>query len=461
MYFIDTNSKIPLHIQLYESLKEDIISNYQINEKIPSIRKIANTYNLSKNTVESAFSQLVVEGYIDSYPKSGYIVTDTNYKIFSFKKNVNLEIKNNQKKEEILYDFFPARLQKETFPLKLWKRLFNKVINETIDFGNYSQKQGEENLRIQIANYLNHSRAVKCTENQIILGNGFTDSLGIIALMLNDTHSSFAIENPGYYIARKIFENHKYKINKIDIDKNGIKLENLKESKSKLVYITPSHQYPTGVVMPITNRLKLLEWAKNEKAYIIEDDYDSELSYENRPIPSLQGLDNDDRVIYIGTFSKALSPAIRISYTVLPKHLLEIYNQNFLYNSSKVCLMTQKTLEKFMEEGHWDRHIRKIRMLNKKKHNLMKKLLEEKLKNTIKIESKGGGLSININPTVTLDWQKLEVLAKKEKMKLYYAKERCGDEWQALMMGFGGLKENEIEKAINTFSIIWHKSLNI
>jgi len=459
MYFIDTNSKIPLHIQLYEALKKDIISNYNINEKLPSIRKIANIYNLSKNTVENAFSQLIVEGYIDSYPKSGYFVTDTNYDNFSInQKEMKKEI-YIPKDEEILYDFFPARLQKENFPLKLWKRLFTKVINESIDFGNYSHKQGEENLRVQIANYLNKSRAVKCTAQQIIIGSGFTDSVGMIALILNKTHKSLAIENPGYHVARKIFENHNYKIKKIDLNKDGIILDQLKESKSKLVYITPSHQYPTGVVMPISNRLKLLQWAKEEDAYIIEDDYDSELNYENRPIPSLQGLDNNHRVIYVGTFSKALSPAIRVSYMVLPNSLLEIYNKRFLYHSSKVCLMTQKTLEKFMEDEYWDRHLRKIRMLNKKKHNLMKKYLEEKLGTTFKIITQGGGLAILINPTGPFDWEKLETLAKRQKLKLYYAKERSGDEWQALMMGFGGLKEEEIEKAINAFSIIWHKCL--
>jgi GntR family transcriptional regulator/MocR family aminotransferase len=174
------------------------------------------------------------------------------------------------------------------------------------------------------------------------------------------------IENPGYYVARKIFENHNYKIEKIELNKDGIILKELIKSNSKLVYITPSQQYPTGVVMPISNRLKLLQCANEEDAYIIEDDYDSELNYENRPIPSLQGLDNNHRVIYVGTFSKALSPAIRVSYMVLPNGLLEIYNKRFLYHSSKVCLMTQKTLEKFIEDGYWDRHIRKIRILNKK-----------------------------------------------------------------------------------------------
>jgi len=323
--------------------------------------------------------------------------------------------------------------------------------------GVYTDNQGELELRVQIAKYLNHSRAVKCNENQIVLGNGFADSMSLLAMILKENHNTLAIEEPGYHVVRKVFENHSYNIDRININKDGINLDNLNKSKTKLVYITPSHQYPTGVTIPISNRLKLLYWAKSNNAFIIEDDYDSELTYQNRPIPSLQGLDNEERVIYIGTFSKALSPSLRISYLVLPNTLLDKFKKDFSYHGARVCLTTQKVLEKFMEEGHWDRHLRKTRTLNKKKHNLMHKLLKEKLKDTVKIESQGGGLAILINPTVSFNWEKLINLSKKEALMLYFAKTRSGDNWQAIMMGFGGLKEDEIEKAINAFSKIWYE----
>jgi len=321
VYILNKKIKKPLHVQLYESLKHDIILNYSIGEKIPSIRKVASNYNISKNTVENAFNQLVVEGYIDSYPKSGYIVTDT--KTTNFPSNTKKKKENNldSKNDSILYDFAPARLEKNSFPIKLWKRIFNKVINEQTDLGQYTNNQGEEALRIQITNYLNYSRALKCNKNQIVLGNGFADSMSLLAMILKDSKNSLAIEDPGYHVARKVFENHNYKIEKIKVDNQGINLDELKKAKSKLVYLTPSHQYPTGVAIPISNRIKLLQWAVEKDALIIEDDYDSELSFNNRPIPSLQGLDNNGRVIYIGTFSKALSPAIRVSYMVLPNNL--------------------------------------------------------------------------------------------------------------------------------------------
>ncbi len=455
MYLIDQAAKKPLCVQLYTQMKKDIVENYKVGEKIPSIRKICSTYNLSKNTVETAYSQLVVEGFVDSIPRSGYIVTDMLYKEFEEKKHTY----NEEKKEEILYDFFPARLSKDSFPLKLWKRIYSKVIDDSIDFGMYQEGQGELGLREQIASYLIKSRGVKCYAKQIVICNSFADSMGLISRLLKDEYKSFAIESPGYHIARKVFDSNNYKIKDIPLTKDGIDLKLLKESKSKLVYITPSHQYPTGITMPISKRQKLLEWAEERNGYIIEDDYDSELNYENRPIPSLQGLDKNDRVIYIGTFSKSLSPAIRVAYMVLPKTVLEKFKNFYEYRASRVCITTQKVLEKFIEDGHWDRHLRKIRTLNKKKHNLMKKCLKDTLSNTIKIESQGAGLAILINPKVPMDWEKLDLLAKKEKIKLYYAKERTSDKWQALMMGFGGLKEEEIEAAINTFSGIWFQSI--
>lgn len=457
MYIIEQNSKIPLHIQLYNELKNDIITNLKIGDKLNSIRKTSSIYNLSKNTVESAYTQLVAEGYIDSKPKSSYVVTDTNYQNFN---TSNIEITDTQEeRENYKYDFYPARLEKDSFPLKLWKRLFTRVIDDTLDFGAYSNPQGEFGLREEISKYLISSRRVRCNPNQIIVSNGFLDSMQLLANMLQYTYKSFAIEEPGYHVACKAFTGYGYDIDKIPLDKNGIIFEELKKSKSKLVYITPSHQYPTGVSMPISKRLNLLNWAKEKEAFIIEDDYDSELTYENRPIPSLQGLDKFNRVIYVGTFSKSLSPTLRISYMVLPPILIDLYKNAYHFRDSSVCLMTQKTLEYFMKDGHWEKHLRKIRTLNKKKHNLMRDLLIKKLSNTFKIETQGGGLAILINPSVPFDLEKLKNLTKVAKIKIYFSKENSGGNWDAIRMGFGGLTLEEIPKAIDIFTDLWKKCI--
>jgi len=457
LYVINHKSKTPLYLQLYTQMKKDIMENFIAEDKLPSIRKIASLYNLSKNTVESAYSQLVVEGYIDSNYKSAYTVTDTVFSNFATTSTIDANVPTI--KEEYLYDFFPARLSKDSFPLKLWKRLFVKAVDETLDFGAYPDGQGEFGLRVEIAKYINESRGVKCHANQIIVSNGLGDSLGLVAKILKNKHNTIAMEHPGYSTTTEVFDSYSYKIDKISVDENGINLDVLDKSNAKLVYTTPSHQYPTGVIMPISNRMKLLKWAQDKDALIIEDDYDSELSYENRPIPALQGLDSKDRVIYLGTFSKFLSASLRVGYMVLPNHLMAKYKTLFNATTASVSITTQNTLKLFMSEGHWESHLRKIRTINRKKHNLMKKMLQDKLGSSMKIESQGAGLAILINPNVNFDWEKLKSEAKQQKLKIYFAKEKAGGEWQAIRMGFGGFEEDEIEKAIEAFSKVWHQCL--
>ncbi len=457
MYIIDQNSKTPLHIQLYEELKKDIIKNYSIDEKLPSIRKIASTYNLSKNTVESAYTQLYAEGYIESYPKRGYFVSDLNYKEFNSDENIILS--QTKKKKEYLYDFFPARVAKESFPIKLWKRLYNKAIDESLDFGIYPKGQGESELCEEIAKYLIRSRGAKCESYQVIITSGFAESMRLLSQIIKEDHKNFAIEDPGYHVAREVLEECGFDMDYINVDDNGLVLGELEKSDSKIVYITPSHQYPKGVTMPIPNRQKLLEWSKKVNGLIVEDDYDSELTYYNRPIPCLQGLDNYDRVVYLGTFAKALSPALRVSYMVLPKHLLPRYEKLLDSYFSKVSISTQKTLALFMKDGYYDKHIRKMRTLNKKKHDLLKSLLKTHLGDTMKIEAEGAGLSILINPSKEFDWDKLKELAEQNSIKLYFAKDVSGGKWQAIRMGFGGFSEEELKTSIELFSKIWHECL--
>ncbi len=456
MYTIDQNSKTPLHIQLYEALKNDIVQNLKVGEKLPSIRKLSSAYNLSKNTVESAFRQLYVEGFIESYPKSGYFVSDTNFKDFHT-HHVNKQPTESTQKR-YLYDFFPARLPKDAFPLKIWKRIYTKVIDERLDFGAYPEAQGEFILREQIAEYLNTSRGANCNADQIIVTSGFGESMALLAKMLQKRHTTFAMEDPGYHIVNQVFSAYGYEIEKIGVDENGLMIDALQKSRAKLVYITPSHQYPKGSSMPIANRLKLLEWAKEVEGLILEDDYDGELTYYNRPIPSLQGLDTSDKVVYFGTFSKYLSPALRVSYMVVPQHLLTLYKQHFDSHFCKVSLDTQITLAHFMKEGYFDKHIRKIRTLHKKKHELLKKLLEEQLGDTMTIEAEGAGLALLINPTLTFDWEKFKALAEQESIKLYFAKGVSGGSWEALRLGFGGFNEEQLQQAVDALSKIWHKA---
>ena len=373
--------------------------------------------------------------------------------------DTNEKTKPHTSQKNYKYDFFPAQLKKEDFPLKIWKRCFNKAVDETLDFGSYGDGQGKSGLRVEIASYLTTLRGVKCDGEQIIICSGFSDSMSLVAKLLKQKVTDFGMEEPGYHIARRVFEEYGYKIKKIKVGSEGVQLSSLKTSDAKLIYITPSHHYPTGVTMPISQRLKILEHINQVDGFIIEDDYDSELAYYNRPIPSLQGIDTNDRVIYMGTFAKSLSPALRVSYMVLPKQLLALYKMSYDVHFPRVSITTQKTLEIFMKEGHWERHLRKIRTINKKKHNLLKELLKKNLKESFEVVAEGAGLAILINPTVAFDWKRFKNLAEKENIKLYFAKERSGGNFEAIRMGFGGFSENELEEAVNAFTSIWHKSI--
>ena len=454
MLHIDKNSKRALYMQLYVELKEQIISSYKIGQKLPSIRKISSEYSVSKTTVESAYSQLYAEGYIESKEKVGYFVSENIIELehFSASKEEPLHV---EKKETLHYDFYPARLTNDAFPLKIFNRMFIKAMKEPLDFGAYINGAGEEGLREEIAKYLQSSRGVTCRANQIIVCGGFADSMALLSELVKPKYTRIAMEYPGYMVALNTFKAHGLDVKKIGVDENGLEIENLEKSEAKLVYITPSHQYPTGVIMPIANRLRLLTWAKKVQGYIIEDDYDSELNYKIRPIPSLQGLDNDERVVYVGTFSKSLSPALRVSYMLLPKALLEKYTASYFVHFARVSLPIQKSLEFFMKEGHYDRHIRKIRTLNRKKHDEMILSIKEIFNEEMTIIKEGGGLNILMRPTCEINVKNFRDKAKKEGIKLYLASDFYGDEYEAIRMGFGGLELNEIRDSIIALKKVW------
>lgn len=457
MYKFEQNS-IPLYIQLYEQIKDEIKTKLKAGTKLASIRKLSNDYNLSKTTVQTAYNQLYAEGYIESRKNSGYFVCEDIFQNFQ----TNLDEKKDERNQEFDYkiDFFPAHLAKSSFPKQIWLKLYNKAVKDDINYGIYHHKQGELDLREELAKYLFSSRAVLCNSEQIIITSGFSDSLFLVSAILKSFSNKIAVESPCYNVAKKIFEISSFEIKDIPINSDGLNLSLLEKTECKALYVTPSHQFPTGVTMPISNRLKLINWAKNNNTFIIEDDYDSELSYYNRPIPSMQGLEsNNHQIIYLGTLSKALSPALRISYIVLPTQLLNLYHQIFDFRFSGVPIDIQKTLTLFLKEGYWEKHLRKIRNINRKKHDLMKEYLKEFLKDEIKILREGSGLNLLIKPLVDIDLDKLNKLCKEQKIRIYF-KEFFNLE-KVIALGFGGFEDSEIKNAIKIFSEVWFKTKSL
>lgn len=456
MYIFKHNAKEPLYEQLYRQLRHDILHTLKVGDKLPSIRKMAQQYNLSKTTVESAYGQLYAEGYIESRHKSGYFVADIQAEALHQKGTLSKTLTTPT--TQYIYDFFPARLHPNDFPLKTWKRLYNKAMHESLDLGAYPSGQGEFCLRSEISKYLVDSRGVRCSPDQVIVFGSFVDMMALITRMFDSRTDTFVMEYPGYHVVRKVFSDGGYKVKKIEVDAYGLRIDQLQKSDAKIVYITPSHQYPTGVTMPISNRYRLLAWARESGGYIIEDDYDSEMHYKNRPIPSLQGLDSDDRVIYVGTFSKSLSPALRVCYMILPARLFPRYQLLPDIHFPKVSLETQLTLARFMREGYWERHLRKIRNLNRKKHDLMKNTIEKYLGDVATIVAEGGGLAILIQPTVEIHLDLLQHQCIDAKIRIYNTKATTDGAYEAIRMGFGGFCEEEIEPAVKAFAKVWRQT---
>ena len=315
-----------LYEYLYKCIKNDILQGNIIpGEKLPSKRSFAKNLGISVITVENAYDQLAAEGYIYSMPKRGFYVTD-------FKKAIEIEKKNITKEmvpltsgdSGYLADFSSNQTQSELFPFTIWKKMVREVLNENqMQLMTNPPCGGILYLREAIATYLKEFRGMTVLPEQIIIGAG-TEYLYGLLIQLFGKDKIYAVENPGYRKISQIYKSHQVQCEYINMNDDGVNVSELEEKKADILHITPSHHYPTGIVMPISRRYELLSWAsKGENRYIIEDDYDSELRLSGQPIPTLQSIDVSDKVIYMNTFTKTLSSTVRISYMVLPGHLLD------------------------------------------------------------------------------------------------------------------------------------------
>lgn len=468
MIVLDSRSSKPLYMQIYEALKKEIISGHlQEGSKLTSTRNLAETLGVSRNTVESAYLQLCSEGYILSKAGSGFSVEKLdgamisklrkqNYKKFEKDKNIQSQIKVDNK-----YNFQYGNLSATDFPLRLWKKLSNKCLTSLTaeEIMSYNSNKGELDLQIEIMKYLNKSRGVYCNPEQIVLSSGIGHSLSLLCQLLRSNSNDIAIEDPGYNGARNIFNNNGYNVIPISLEGDGINIEELENSTANIVYVTPSHQFPTGAVMTISKRLKLLDWAARKNGVIIEDDYDSELRYNSRPIPSIQGIDNKELVVYIGTFSKSLSPSLRVGYIVLPESLVSKYDRFFSKYHSSISLFQQNIIQQFMYLGYWESHLRKVCISNKRKHDILISTINEIMGDKVIIHGKNAGLHILLEINNGLSEGELISKAKEYGVIVY----PVSTFWirvnrytnNMVLLGFGGMSESEIAQGIKLLTNAW------
>lgn len=470
MLTIDKHLDEPLYMQIYYQLKDKIISGELCEGSVlPPIRTLAGTLMVARNTVDSAYQQLCSEGYVLGKVGSGYKVQKIDIPNMVYPNIKSTDFEKIASEEQVYgqstlltakYDFQYGRLDASNFPFRIWRRFLNQVLlsDDSAGMTAYSQK-GDLALRIQIMKYLSESRGVVCRAEQIILCSGAMSALSLFCQLLIYDTKEIAVEEPGFDHAREIFINHGYNLNPIGLESDGIDLEQLKASGRKIVYTTPSHQFPTGIVMPINKRLHLLEWAKQNNAYIIEDDYDSELRYNSRPIPSIHSLDQNDRVIYINSFSKALAPGLRMGFIVLPEKLLGNYQLNFSNYNCSIPWLEQKVMYHFMEQGHWKRFLNKILVSNKKKHDILISTIHRQMGNHTKIHGKNAGLHILLEVDNGMSEQELIESAGKVDVKVY----PVSNYWlntqsylnNMVLIGYSNLSEEEIVEGITRLSSAW------
>ena len=317
--------------------------------------------------------------------------------------------------------------------------------------------QGEVSLREEIAKYLYESRGVRCSPSQIVLGAGTQILVKLLFQLLQG--SCYAVENPGYHRKMVAFEQGENRVQMLSLDRDGICIADLENSDANVVFVTPSHQFPYGMIMPITRRMQLLQWAKKEEGrYIIEDDYDSEFRYSGKPIPALQGLDTDGKVIYMGTLSKALLPSLRMSYIVLPKNLINKYQKQYLFYTQSVSRIDQEVIRKFLNEGHFEKHIHKMRVVYRKKRDRLVFEIEKYFADQVEVIGEDSGLHILLKVHNGMREEDLITEAAKHRIKVYpvstYYKDGTAP-GNIVLLGFAILSEEEIVKAIQLLSTAW------
>lgn len=456
------DSDTPLYEQIYEYIKTEITcGTIKSGMKLPSTRQLAKHLDVSRSTICLAFDQLVSEGYIEPVACKGYFVSNLEG-LYTINNKITAPTPTPLRSaDSFKYDFSPNGVDLEHFPYNIWRRVTkNVLIDDSRELFNIGDRQGEYNFRSTISNYLHQSRGIVCYPEQIVIGSGNEFMLLLLHQILG-SEAVFAMENPTYAKAFKTLQGLSHTIRAIPMDIHGMSIDKLEKSRANIAYVTPSHQYPLGIVMPIRRRNELLCWASSgTDRYIIEDDYDSEFRYKGKPIPALQGSDKADKVIYLGTFSKSIAPAIRMSYMVLPHTLLDVYRSTCSHFSCTISRIDQTIVNNFIEEGYYERHLNKMRAYYKSCHDL---LLEElrPFENGFDISGENAGLHILLKSKKGRTEKDLIAAAKAAGIKVYplsqYYIDECDEYAQnTVILGYATLTPDKIRSGIRLLKKAWH-----
>lgn len=449
-----------LYEHLYKCIKSDIL-NKKLNphDKLPSKRSFAKNLGISVITVENSYNQLLAEGYIYSIPKKGFYVSEINelYKRLPDVNNTNTKESYERKSDYPKYfaNFTSNQTSDDIFPFSIWSKLMRELLTyHQEELMTRSPFNGVYELRLAIASHLKDFHGMSVTPDQIVIGAG-TDYLYGLLIQILGFDKNYGVENPGYEKIRKIYNSYSVEYTPIEMTKEGIDISSLNKKGVDIVHISPSHHFPTGIVMPIARRMELLNWAnENDKRYIIEDDYDSEFRFVGQPIPTLQSIDESNKVIYMNTFTKTLSSTIRISYMVLPKDLAREFENNFSFYSCTVSNFEQYTLSNFINQGYFEKHLNRMRTYYHNKRDILLNCIRKSpISDYVKIKEEDSGLHFLMEINTPLEADELLDKIKRADIKISALSDYYINPIQkfskTFVINYSSIPEAKMEEAIN------------
>jgi GntR family transcriptional regulator/MocR family aminotransferase len=465
---LNPRSESPLHRQIYDEWRQGILSGrFRGGERVPSTREMAAALGVARSTVTAAYDQLTAEGYLESARGSGTFVCrqlpDDLLRVRRSPQPRSLPesaIRLSATADTAGDPFFCAPAAREgwlsfarwrpdltQFPFAVWRRLLNRRLRsrDSCLFDYADSAAGFLPLREEVAAYVSRSRAVRCTVDQVLIVNGSQQALDLCARLVVDSGDLVAVENPGYQGARQILAARGARIQAVRIDPEGIAVGEIAKGV-RAVYVTPSHQFPSGTSMTVTRRLELIDWARRTGAVILEDDYDSEYRYGGPPLPAMQGLAPGAPVVYIGTFSKVMFPGLRIGYVIAPPKLMDAFVRAKWLADRQTAILEQAVLADFLREGHMERHIRRTRRVYARRRAALVEALQRHFGNAAHVCGDVAGMHV----VVRFDDEGIADRARTNRVQIesstmYYTGEAPRNEF---VFGFSGLNERAIREGV-------------
>lgn len=439
----------PLYQRLYRALVRQIrTGTLAAGVRLPGKRTLATELGISVNTVDTAYQMLVAEGYVESRPRSGFVVLPFTQEFpVASPPPQPKAAPEPQPETPWKFDLRTGSVDADLFPFRTWGRIQKELLYSAPQLLAYGAPQGDENLRAALARYLAAYRGVQCTPEQIVVGAGLEYLLGLLAPLLGGI---CAVEDPGYGSTRHILENSGLPCCAVPVDKYGLSAQALEESGANLCYITPSHQFPTGVTMSAPRRADLLAWAsKAPDRYLLEDDFDAEFRFDQKPLPSLQGMAGaDGPVVYLSTVSRSLAPSIRLAYMVLPQQLLPRWKRRYGSYANTVSRFEQQTFCRFIEDGYFTRHLARTRNTCKHRRDALVSALQSTFgRSAIQLRGIHTGLHLLLTLPNGPDEQTMVASAAAVGVRLtglssYFHTDRAQCPSHTVVLGYGSLPES-------------------